>query len=69
MSTADLIARERVVTSAHRPDRGATEWVVSVVDGPQDLLARSTREAALADGAEYVAAKWARRADGTWVPR
>lgn len=44
---------------------GAPGFVVSVADGPQDLLWRGTREMALADGAARVAAHWV-KVNGEW---
>lgn len=49
-------------------DYKCTLYMVSVVGGPQSLLARRTEEAALEDGAAYVAANWGRDADGNWTP-
>ena len=47
---------------------GCTMYMVSIVGGPQDLLARGTEAYALADGAVYAAERWGQTADGTWTP-
>jgi hypothetical protein len=39
-------------------------FLVSIVNGPQDLLWRGTEEAALRDGAAYAAKNWALTPDG-----
>lgn len=43
-------------------------YFASIAGGPQDLIARTTEAAALADGANYAAEHWGQRADGTWTP-
>jgi hypothetical protein len=43
-------------------------YIVSVVGGPQDLIKRTTVEAALRDGREYVERYWHQTANG-WEPR
>lgn len=47
-----------------------TLYMVSIagMGAPKDLLARTTEEAARADGALYVARNWGQRTDGTWTP-
>jgi len=45
-----------------------TMYMVSIVNGPKDLLSRGTEASALRDGAAYVAAHWGQTSDGTWTP-
>jgi hypothetical protein len=58
-----------LITRPIKTEHG-TIYMVSVAgDGaPKDLLARSTVDGALADGAIYVARHWGQRRDGTWTP-
>lgn len=46
-----------------------TMYMASIDGGPQDLLSRGTKEAALADGASYAAKHWEQRKDGFWFAK
>lgn len=60
---------ERVVLETRQTViSGEVAYVVSVVDGPRDLLARGTEAAALEDGQAHVQRYWERTTEG-WKAR